>query len=594
MAVASELHVKRAMATVGLIFILVITGCAGGDSETDSTAGEQAPSDEPTPNDPLPPGDGTNDSGNQDNATALPVATYDANFTSTHFSGSANCALCHNGLTNAAGDNVAIESDWSTSMMANSTRDPFWRAKVASEMLRNPLYKTVLDDKCSRCHAPMANVEAKYDGVSVELFADGFLNPENSYYNHAMGGVSCTLCHQIEDNSTLGTEAGFSGGYRIVDLGVSGERKAFGQYANPTINPMLTNSGFRPTQSPHISRSKICATCHNLKTPFVDSSGTLVSTTPDTEFPEQMVYTEWENSEFATGPTAQSCQDCHMPKTDGVKIANRPRLLTARNDFSRHTMVGANTTMLDILASNKEELAVGGGDYDAAITRTRTMLETAADMEVVSQSLTDSELTVRLRINNRSGHKLPTSFPSRRAYIHFVVRDESDNILFESGKTNLNGSIVGADGDTDLTRFEPHYEEITQENQVQIYEPIMGDTDGNVTYTLLRGASYLKDNRIPPAGFDKNNVPDDIRVAGAAMNDSDFNAGSDIVTYRVFVGSTNTVRLTAELKYQSLAYGFIKDLFQDNNSPEIAKFETLYNNAAIRSETITAVNGTSP
>ena len=96
------------------------------------------------------------------------ILTSDANFLSTHFSGSGNCTSCHNGLTDGAGNDVSIESDWSTSMMANATRDPFWRAKVASEMLRNPQFEALLGDKCSRCHAPMASVEAKFNG-STEI-----------------------------------------------------------------------------------------------------------------------------------------------------------------------------------------------------------------------------------------------------------------------------------------------------------------------------------------------------------------------------------------------------------------------------------------
>jgi len=249
--------------------------------------------------------------------------------------------------------------------------------------------------------------------------------------------------------------------------------------------------------------------------------------------------------------------------------------------------------MLDMLSRNKVELGIVADGFDTAITRARAMLQSAADIEVLSESVVADELTVQLRINNRSGHKLPTSYPSRRAYIHFVVRDSGGNIIFESGKTNADGSIVGADADNNLNFYEPHYDEITQEDQVQIYEPIMGDTDSNVTYTLLRASSYLKDNRIPPDGFDKNVVGDDIRVAGLAMNDSNFNSGSDTITYKIFVGSAgaNTISYTAELKYQSLAYGFVQDLFLDNDDAEVAKFEALFNGSTIRSETISTIDG---
>jgi hypothetical protein len=283
-----------------------------------------------------------------------------------------------------------------------------------------------------------------------------------------------------------------------------------------------------------------------------------------------------------------------MPKTDGVQISNRPVTLNPRNDFARHTLVGGNTMMLDMLARNQTALGVTATGFDTAISRTRSMLESAADLEIVSQSLVNNELVVQLRISNNSGHKLPTSYPSRRVYLHFVVRDDTGNIIFESGRTKPDGSIVGVDADADPKLYEPHYDEINQQDQVQVYEPIMIDTDNNVTYTLLRAAEYIKDNRILPAGFDKNTLNTDIHVAGAAMADTNFIAGSDIITYRINVGLTTPVNYTAQLQYQSLAYGFIKDLFRDNTDPEVAKFETLYNSAAIRSETIASITGSQP
>jgi hypothetical protein len=556
-----------------LLSVMLLTACGGGTTETSSAVVEETTVD--------------------DEATLLPMVVSDANFQSTHFAGSGNCASCHNNLRDATGSDFSIESDWSSSLMANSTRDPFWRAKVASEIRRNPALKSALDEKCSRCHAPMANVEAAYEGSAVELFGTGFLNPQNPYYNHAMDGVSCTACHQIDDDGKLGTLEGFSGKFSLVDLSAA-ERTAFGQYADPAINPMLTNTGFLATYAAHISSSAMCATCHNLKTPFVDSAGNVVSTTDASEFPEQMVYTEWEYSVFAAGDTARSCQDCHMPKTAGVMISTRPSNLPARDNFARHTLIGANTTMLDILAQNKDALGITANGFDTAVIRTRDMLATAADIEVVSEERTDNELIVQLRINNRSGHKLPTSFPSRRAYLHFVVRDEDGKILFESGKTNPDGSVVGADADSDLSRYEPHYDEITRPDQVQIYEAIMQDTDQKVTYTLLRAAAFVKDNRIPPAGFDKNSVGEDVKVVGNAMRDTNFNSGSDMITYRVPVNTDDPVSFSAELKYQALAYAFMLDLFRDNQHPEVAMFESLFNGAKVRAETIASINHTLP
>jgi hypothetical protein len=246
------------------------------------------------------------------------------------------------------------------------------------------------------------------------------------------------------------------------------------------------------------------------------------------------------------------------------------------------------------MSQNRSELGITTAGFDVAIARARSMLESSADFEILSQVRAANELIVQLRITNRSGHKLPTSYPSRRLYIHFVVRDDAGNVIFESGRTRPDGSIVGVDADANLDRFEPHYDEVTRADQVQVYEPIMVDTDNRVNYTLLRAASYVKDNRITPAGFDKNLVPGDIRVAGAAQTDANFNGGSDIITYRIDVGMAGRVSFEAELKYQTLGYAFVNDLLRDIDNPEVARFAALYDNARIRSETIASINGIQP
>jgi len=66
------------------------------------------------------------------------------------------------------------------------------------------------------------------------------------------------------------------------------------------------------------------------------------------------------------------------------------------------------------------------------------------------------------------------------------------------------------------------------------------------------------------------------------------------VTYRIEVGASSQVSFSAELKYQSLAYGFVEDLLQDRDNPEVARLKALYANARIHSETIASVSGIQP
>ena len=532
--------------------------------------------------------DGQNDTQDQtppQTQTPLPDLTTPTSlenraFVSPHFSGSDNCAACHNGITDGDGTDVSIESAWSATMMANSAKDPLWKAKVASEIKRNPHLEDVINDKCSKCHAPMANHEARSAQEEIKIFDDGFLNAQNPHYDEAMNGVSCTLCHQVQDSADLGTLAGFSGNYSL-----GSNRIIYGQYSNLAAQPMIEQVNYTPQYSAHISESKMCATCHNLKTPYVDANGVVLTDTPESEFPEQMPYSEWEHSEFAQ---TQSCQECHMQRSDGVVIANRPQWLnTQRDGFAQHTFVGGNSLMLDILKNNKNTLGVVATDADLnkTLAKTSEILKSAASLSITNISLSEERLLVDLSITSNTGHKLPTSFPSRRVFVHFTLYDADNAVLFESGKVNNDGSIVGANSDANRDTYEPHYNTISSQDQVQIYEAVMQNSDEAITYTLLRAASYKKDNRILPRGFDKASAPNDIAVKGDALDDENFVGGGDQLRYHIDLNGAIPHRVEIELLYQTLSYPFAQDLFSDETR-ESRSFQTMYNASQVKTSTI--------
>jgi hypothetical protein len=183
---------------------------------------------------------------------------------------------------------------------------------------------------------------------------------------------------------------------------------------------------------------------------------------------------------------------------------------------------------------------------------------------VESLELENEVLTASLNVAALTGHKFPTSFPSRRAWLHVTVADAAGNVIWESGARNPDGTISGNAADASPAAFEPHYDIITQPDQVQIYEPIMGDHEGQVTYTLLQAAQYLKDNRMLPAGAAKAELPPEIAVYGEAAGDTNFLGGSDLVTYRIEVrGATGPLTVNAELLYEPLSYQFVVDLLAD-------------------------------
>ena len=138
----------------------------------------------------------------------------------------------------------------------------------------------------------------------------------NPLYEAGQDSVSCSLCHQIQPTN-LGTAESFSGGYDIDTSTEPPNRVMFGPYKNPFGRPMQMHTGYLPAFGEHTNSAAFCGSCHNLITPYVDAAGKIAG-----EFPEQMPYTEWQNSAFGKGI---ACQACHMPQAaGGVVISPMP------------------------------------------------------------------------------------------------------------------------------------------------------------------------------------------------------------------------------------------------------------------------------
>ena len=482
-----------------------------------------------------------------------------SSFITADFSGPGTCVLCHEGLRDEAGSDVSLTTAWRSTMMANAAKDPVWQAKVSSEVARFPALQEVIETKCVSCHMGMAKTQAEVEGQAIGAQGDGFFDAAHPLHEAGIEGVSCTLCHQIGDVG-LGTMESFTGGYSVDTSTEPPVRPAYGPYENPFGRPMQMHTGYLPVYGAHTEAAELCATCHNLYTPYVDAEGNVLG-----EFPEQVPYTEWENSSFGG---AVPCQGCHMPKaTGGVVISPMPTGLAPREPFFQHWFVGGNALMLQILADWGGELEVtaDAAHFDATQARVLDQIGgRTAKLTVDSLALDDGTLTASLKVVAMTGHKFPTGFPSRRAWLHVTVTDGAGEVIWESGAPNPDGTIAGNAADADPAAFEPHYDLITEPDQVQIYEPIMGDHEGQVTYTLLRGAQYLKDNRVLPAGADKAALPPEVAVYGEAAGDANFAGGSDLVTYRIEVGeATGPFTVSAELLYEPLSYRFVMDMLAD-------------------------------
>lgn len=497
------------------------------------------------------------------------------------------CLGCHKGVVTSEGIDVSIGFDWRATMMANSARDPYWQAAVRREILDYPEAASAIEDKCGRCHMPMANAYARAAGRTGAVFDNlpvGRDDVDDAIL--AADGVSCTACHQITSDG-LGSEASFTGGFRIASETPATGRTVFGPFEPDPGGQGIMHSatGFRPTQGAHVQSSDLCATCHTVFTHSLRPNGG-----EGPEFPEQAPYLEWRASAAATEGT--SCQDCHMPEVGEdvpvTRVLGRPRA-----NVSRHVFRGGNFFMLRMLNRYREELGVTALPQELTLAADRTerhLRESTASLSVSDAQVSDGQLEVVIEVRNHAGHKFPTAYPSRRAWLHVTIRDGSGRTVFESGAFSSDGRVTGSDNDENPTRYEPHYTEITSPDQVQIYEAIMLDGDGRVTTGLLSAERWAKDNRLLPAGFERSDADSRIAVFGQAANDADFEAGLDRIRYAIDVDpARGPFTVVAELWFQPIAYRWAQNL-AEYESMETQRFTRYYQSMSSTSALVLAVD----
>ncbi|MFT6078963.1 MAG: hypothetical protein ACJAYX_002772 [Planctomycetota bacterium] len=493
------------------------------------------------------------------------------------FATSDGCARCHSAaphshaMLSPLGEDVSPHATWQATVMANSFRDPYWRAQVARECELNPEGAAEVQALCIRCHAPMHHHTRVLGGQPPTTMAEAAKDPL------ARDGVSCSMCHQIRARH-LGEETTFSGKPRI-----GRSRVIYGPYKDPDSGPMLGMSRYAAMHGEHISRSALCATCH-----------TLVTHHQGRRFPEQTPYFEWRNSIFSdeAGKTEQSqtCQECHMANIGATRIARDPTgvdfMLKARDPYRAHAFVGGNAMLLEMLADNRKLLGVKASaeDLRKMARATRRQLTTATvDVEISVVEHLDSELRFQVKVTNKTGHKFPTGYPARRAWLHVRIENENGTV-FDCGGFTTDGEIV----DVISAQDQPHITRIEAPDEVLIWELVPQDEDGDPTTALTEMSMRGKDNRLLPKGWRPDGPhAKDTQPIGLG-DDPDFVAGSDTVDLAVpYAMNEPTATVIAWVHYQPIPPHWVADL-RDVDADECRTFIKIYDAADKTPETVGA------
>jgi hypothetical protein len=243
--------------------------------------------------------------------------------------------------------------------------------------------------ECASCHVPIADMSlplarSEQPGTPV---ADG---------------ITCDVCHKIAAvriNSATGRPYANLPGLMSYALlrPEAGAQLFFG--------PLDDVAPGNDAHSPLHGESRFCAGCH---------SGTFWGVQVYDSFGE------WLDSPYSKGPSAQTCQDCHMPsrgQTLITRIENGGRIRDAK--------------------TIRSHLTRGPGDLQ--------FLRSAASLDVTA-SIVGGILEVTAQVTNTgAGHSLPTDHPARNLLLVISAVDSAGNSLeLQSGDRIPEWAGLGA------------------------------------------------------------------------------------------------------------------------------------------------------
>ena len=654
-----------------------------------------------------------------DTVSRMPSQTYDNTWVKAdgptaadEFVTSSQCIGCHDagstGLQfdmttpNPHGDgliNLSPYATWRTSPMGLAGRDPFFFAQLASETESfHPQSTGLVENTCLGCHGVLGQRQFHIDGFAetgqCEDFSRAMLDAmpwpagavgasKAGYAMLARDGISCTSCHRM----ALGAEtaaaehspenACVADRQALLNPDNSGFARTFtgsffvrppdsliGPFKEPKVKPMEAALGITPEHHAGITSSEVCGTCHTVHLPVLKDGQVLGHTY------EQTTYPEWAFSAYRTGetpdgplplgagPAAKSCQECHMPSSDGdgaiyrSKIAsiqehsNFPQAennlgpedidLPVRDNFALHSLVGLNVFLTkmaqqfpDILGIRTRDPMLGARGVDPLVRTEQAMLDLAST-GTATVSITDigtnaDSLQATVTVTNKAGHKFPSGVGFRRAFLEFQVLDHNGTTLWASGRTNAAGALVdqannpvageywwtddcSARIEPEARRHQPHFQRITSQGQVQIYQELVSGPpegeeapvcrhdampQGALTTSFLSICATVKDNRILPAGYLP--LADRKRIAAAlgagedlaedagshgVGEDPDYGTGGqDSLTFAVALDelppASRPAAVQASLYYQATPPFYLQDRFCTSGSADTARLKFL-------------------
>ena len=448
---------------------------------------------------------------------------------------SVDCNICHN---------APIYDRWRGTMMGQSGRDPLVWSALAVANADAPS----AGDYCLRCHVPRGWLEGRSHPASgAALTVQDMSN-----------GVACAVCHRmvdprpseseipavdanVRDALTATIPADYAGSATVV-LDPNDNRRGPFDLSSSFDYHTAYQTAFLGQASEAITRSRLCATCHDLDNPMLEWDAGRQQYWPnqmdeatanadlDRLFPIERTYSEWLHSAYADGGVyapafagaqpdgvVEACQDCHLQRTTGAAADPQFNPVTrdcgARGCLPEHMMAGGNAWTPALLQDPDWRLsAEDEAEYlDVTVQRAEYMLRNAASL-TVTLAPSGTQMAATVRVTNEAGHKLPTGYPEGRLmWLNLQAYDADGALVYESGAYDETAG------------------ELTPDPAPKVYEvkqgitPELADVLGlpaGASFHFVLNNTVVKDNRIPPRGYTQAAFDEDgLRPVGATYAD---------------------------------------------------------------------------
>lgn len=494
-------------------------------------------------------------------------------------------------LNSLPGDPTDPTSDLGATLVALGLGNEGITRATEDDPLTNEDLLPVTADLCLRCHTPAGWMEGHseppttaspflkgqfWGAAFLETPIDGIGDPrifDPSIESEAeLEGVQCGVCHRLDDAYTKSSSFGDlpqvngNGGFFFTEHDDLGH----------TVGSMVP-----PSREALIKSPALCGTCHNVTNPLIKTATMINGEVPDMQQPIERTYTEWLYSDYSQpGPGYTRCQDCHTPMTfpGAQTYILYPGLADMYGDMDKKWSEPPYNYDVPLNRHDQiEDPESPGGFLDGPLVEARArneaFMQTAATVEILDEpkpAEPGKSWKAVVRVTNLTGHKLPTGYPEgRQMWIDLKVVDlgTGDTIL-SSGNLDRTGALKRT------LRTKVYEIKIEAEGyDTLMYDgfPLLdADQDGTVSHEekefhFLLGNNVIKDNRIPPKGFNKAAyMAEGAFIIPHDRLDNDYPDGQnwDDTVYKFGLPAdvVGPLEVTATLKYETFSREFVKFL----------------------------------